>query len=365
MHTMTNLVASNTLTKAVRGIGHAACLGILLLTGAEAGGQVSSSPTPISVIKGKEYTLQKWADGVYQATGGAGSQDCIVVNDRDVLVFDTGTTPGGARALLEDIKLITDKPVRWVVDSHFHYDHVGGNPAFGPDVQIIGHEYTRKAILTLDTLHREPYLSWINRIPSQVESLSKQVAAEKDPQKKAALEKQLATAQRDLDRSKEVVHIPPTITFDSKMVIYDGTREMQLLFLGRGHTAGDIVLYLPKERLVCSGDLVEGGLPYMGDAYFDDWVTTLERLKKLDFAVDLPGHGSPFSDKEHITHLQSYLKDLVSQVTPLQAQGVPPEEALKRIDLSSHEKDWPPRMRPLDIRGMRRLYEWLQERDSR
>lgn len=323
-----------------------------------------TTPLPISVIKGKEFNLEKWADGVYLATGGAGSQDCIVVNDRDVLLFDTGTTPGGARALLEDLKLITDKPVRTVVNSHWHYDHVGGNAAFGPDVQIIGHENTRKAILTRDTLHIEPYLSWITRTNEQYELLTKEVAAEQDPEKKAALEKRLARATRDYERSKEIVHIPPTVTFDSRMTLYKGNREIQLLYLGKGHTAGDIVMYLPKERIVCSGDLIEGGISYLGDGYFDEWVTTLEALKKLDFAVDLPGHGAPFSDKEHITHLQNYLTDLIKQVSQLRAQGIGPEEAMKRIDLSSHEKDWPPRMRPIDIRGMHRVYEYLQERDA-
>src|SRR4051812_22204733 len=85
--------------------------------------QEPTGPQPLSTVKGAEYTIEKWADGVYFATGGTGSQSCVVVNDRDVLLFDVGTTPGGARALMQDVKLITDKPVRTVVNSHFHYDH--------------------------------------------------------------------------------------------------------------------------------------------------------------------------------------------------------------------------------------------------
>src|SRR6185436_6395292 len=96
-----------------------------------------TGPRPVSIQKGAEYTLEKWADGVYLATGGTGSQSCVVVNDQDVLLFDVGSTPAGARALVEDVKRITDKPIRTVVNSHFHYDHAFGNAAFGPDVQII------------------------------------------------------------------------------------------------------------------------------------------------------------------------------------------------------------------------------------
>lgn len=325
----------------------------------------ASGATPLSTIKGKEFTVEKWADGVYQATGGAGSQECIVVGARDVLLFDSGTTPAGAKALLEDIKLITDKPVKTVVNSHFHYDHVGGNSVFGPDVQLIGHTYTRTAITTLDPTHREPFASYGRNTAARMESAQKQLAGETDPAKKAQLQPQLAVAQRDAERIKEISFVPPRITFDSKLFIDDGTREIQLLFLGRGHTAGDIVMYLPKEKIVCSGDLVEGGLPYMGDGYFDEWVTTLQNLKALDFDLDLPGHGRPFREKSHITNLQSYLKDLVAKVEVLRSQGVTPEQAVSRIDLSSHEKDWPPRMRPIDIRGMRRVYQWLDERGAK
>ncbi len=298
--------------------------------------EMPSGPQPVSALKGAEYTLEKWADGVYLATGGTGSQSCVVVNEQDVLLFDVGTTPAGARALMEDVKRITDKPVRTVVNSHFHYDHAFGNGAFGPDVQIIGHRYTQTAIKTFDTLHREPFLSWIGRAQG-----------------------------RDLERSKEIVPIPPTVTLDTSMVMQKGSREIRLLFLGRGHTAGDVVMFLPKERIVCSGDLIEGGISYMGDGYFDEWVKTLEALKQLDWTLALPGHGRPFRDKAHVTALQSYLTDVVEQVSRIRAKNVPAEEALKQLDLSSHEKDWPPRMRPLDIRGMRRIYQWLEERAAR
>ena len=293
----------------------------------------SGGPQPMTTVKGAEYTLEKWADGVYLATGGTGSQSCVIVNDQDVLLFDVGSTPGGARALMQDVKLVTDKPVRTVVNSHFHYDHAFGNGAFSPDVQIIGSRYTQTAIKTFDTLHREPFLSWVSRAQGE-----------------------------NLERSKEIVPIAPSVVVESRTVLKKGSREIQLLFLGRGHTAGDLVMFLPKERIVCSGDLIEGGISYMGDGYFDDWVKTLEAMKKLDWTVCLPGHGRPFNDKAHVTALQSYLTDVVDQVARIRAKNVPAEEALKQLDLSSHEKDWPPRMRPLDIRGMRRIYQWLEER---
>jgi len=356
-----------TMTKSLSlaiGLVLAGALVVPLPSSAQPAGQEGlTGPSPISIVEGAEYTLEKWADGVYLATGGTGSQNCVIVGDRDVLLYDVGSTPAGARALLEDIKLVTDKPVRTVVNSHFHYDHINGNGAFGPDVQIIGHNYTRTALLTFDTFHREPLSSWLVRNSSEgVEALSKQIAAEQDPQQKAALERRLSETQKNVERAKEIVLTPPNMTFDSKMLLNKGGREIQLLYLGRAHTAGDIVLLLPQERIVCSGDMMEGGIAYLGDGFFDEWVTTLDALKELDFDLCLPGHGRPFSGKQHITDFQSYLTDLINQVASVRAQGISAEEALGRVDLSAHEKNWPPRLRPLDLRSMRRIYQWLEER---
>jgi glyoxylase-like metal-dependent hydrolase (beta-lactamase superfamily II) len=100
----------------------------------------------------------------------------------------------------------------------------------------------------------------------------------------------------------------------------------------------------------------------MGDAFFDEWVTTLEALKKLNFTLVLPGHGRPFRDKSIITAFQSYLKDVTAQVSNLRRQGVTPEEAAKRVDLTSHQKDFPEIQSPgADQRGVRRFYQWLDE----
>jgi cyclase len=316
------------------------------------------------VTQGKTYKFEKVADGVYYATGGFGSNNVVIVNDQDVLVVDDGATPAAARAFLEDIKKITNKPVRYVVNTHFHYDHTDGNSVFGPEVQIIAHEYVRTAIATFNVLNREPFItSQKTAVPARMETLAKQIAAEKDPRKKAALQKDLAAAQTTWSQLQEIRPTPPNVTYSSEMVLHRGSREIQLLFLGRGHTAGDTVVYLPAERIVCTGDLMESRLAYMGDAFFDEWVATLDALKKMDFALVLPGHGVPFSDKGLIAAFQSYLSDFTNKVAGLRAQGMTPEEAARRVDLASHQKDFPQIMGPgADLRGVRRIYAWMDER---
>jgi glyoxylase-like metal-dependent hydrolase (beta-lactamase superfamily II) len=337
---------------------------VTLATSFAANAQPVPPSTPYPVIKGKTYQFEKVADGVYYATGGLGSNNVVIVNDADVLIVDTGTTPATARAFVADIKMLTDKPIRYVVNTHWHYDHTDGNSIFGPDVQIIATDFLRMAMTTYDVLHREPFLTSTTPYePAAQDALKKQIADEKDAAKKAQLSKQLADMQKIAVDLKEIKPTPPNVTYSSKMILHRGKREIDLLFLGRGHTGGDTVIYLPAEKIVCTGDLMESRLAYMGDAYFDEWVTTLDALKKLDYNVDLPGHGIPFTNKSLVTAYQAYLTDLTGQVEKLKAQGVPADEAAKRVDLMKYAKDFPQITGPgADLRGVRRIYAWLDER---
>ena len=335
--------------------------------GGWAQGNAGITYTSGPVTKGKVFNFEKITDGVYYATANGtmitGSNDVVIVNDNDVMLVDAGTTPAVARALVQDVKLLTDKPIRWVVNTHFHYDHTDGNSIFGPEVQIIAHEYVRYAILNLDVLHREPFKTAAANLPEQIESLKKQVSAEKDAQKRSSLQQQLAATELEQKQFAEIKPAPPTMTYKSNLTLRRGQRDIQLLFLGRGHTPGDTVVFLPKERIVCTGDLMESRLAYMGDAIFDEWINTLDALKKLDFDTVLPGHGVPFHEKALITAYQSYLKDLTAQVAKLRAQGLTADQAAQKVDLTSHKADFPQITGPgADPRGVRRMYQWMDER---
>jgi cyclase len=264
---------------------------------------------------------------------------------------------------LEDLKLITDKPVRWVVNTHFHFDHTNGDSVFGPEVQIIAHEYVRHAILDLDVLHREPFRTAMTNLPIQADALEKQIADEKDPAKHEGLEKQLAAKQADWAEFKAVKPTPPTMTYTSKLTLYQGQREIQLLYLGRGHTQGDTFVYLPKERIMCTGDMMESQPAYMGDALFDEWLKSLDALKEMNFDTVLPGHGVPFHEKSLITAYQNLLRDFMSQVTELRKQGLTADQAAPKVDLTAHKADFPQIQGVgAEVRGVRRMYEWMDEK---
>jgi cyclase len=320
--------------------------------------------TTTPIVSGA-HRFEKVADGIFYATSAGtmqiGANSPVFITDTEAIVVDSGTSPAAGRALMQDVKALTDKPIKYVVDSHYHYDHLFGNQAFGSDVQIIGHDNTR-ARLGVNTLEQYTFLTSVRPIPQRIEALRERIAQEQDPQQKAALERQVQNALSYQEQVKEVRQTPPNLTFDNTMTLVRGGREFRLLFLGRGHTDTDVVVYLPRERVVATGDLMESILSYMGDSYPEEWIATLEKLKALDFDTVLPGHGVPFKGKERITAFQDYLRDLQTQAMALRRQGLSAEEAAPKIDLTRHAATFPQiRAAGIDPAVARRIYRVAQD----
>jgi cyclase len=312
------------------------------------------------VVRGA-HRFEKVADGVFYATASGtmnvGSNSPVIVTDDEALVIDSEITPAAARALVADLKAVTSKPVRYVVDSHYHYDHAHGNQVFTPDAQVIGHDNTRRRMLT-NVLEQYTYLNSVQPIPARVEVLKQRIAQEADPQQKAALERQVANSLAYLEQVKETIVTPPNLTFDKTMTLYRGGREIRILYLGRGHTDTDVVVYLPRERIVCTGDLMESVVSYMGDSFPEDWIATLGRLKAIDFDTVMPGHGVVFKGKTKIEAFQKYLRDVITQVTALRKQGLSAEAAAQKVDVTAYASEFASiRGVGIDAAAVRRIYQ--------
>jgi cyclase len=307
------------------------------------------------------HRFEQVADGVYYATASGtmnvGANSPIFVTDQDAIVIDSEITPAAGRALAADLKAITDKPIRYVIDSHYHYDHAFGNQVFIDSAQVIGHDNTRKRLSNDDTLHQATYLTSVNPVPERVKALRERIATEQDAQQKAALERQVTNSLNYLEQVKEIRVTPPSLSFDRSMTLLRGGREIRLLYLGRGHTDTDVVTYLPKERIVATGDLMESVVSYAGDSYPEEWIATLDRLKQLDFDTVLPGHGVVFHGKDKITAFQKYLRDVIAQVTALRQQGLSAEAAAAKVDVTAYRSEFANiRGVGIDPAAVRRLY---------
>ena len=336
----------------------------LLRPGGEALAQGGPRP-PGSNYKSPAFTFNKIADGVYHAVGTGNlvvmSNAAVIEGDTDVLVVDSHVTPGGAWALREELKGVTSKPIRYVVNSHFHFDHSHGNQIYGPEVEIIGHEFARAQMVAGKSIDSRAHDFFVGGVPATIKTLEGRLAAATDEKERATLQSQLEVQRNHLEGTKSVKATPPNVTLTHTMTLHRGSREIRILHLGRAHTAGDVVVYLPKERIVATGDLLVEGTSYMGDAFFTEWIDTIEVLKTLDFDTVLPGHGRAFQGKAKLEHWQAYLRDFWAQAQKFHQAKVPWEEAAKQVDLRGNAVNYPT-IRAAGItpnHGMLRAYEIL------
>jgi cyclase len=276
----------------------------------------SGGPAPARL-----FDLKKVADGIYGAiakpTAMLNCNAAVIVNRDHVLVVDTHSKPSAAKALIRQIRdEITELPVRYVVDSHLHGDHAMGNEAypevFGAGVEVISSVKTRE---WLEKLGMPRLKQSLVGLPGQIAELRARLEAIKDESERAALRAHvdgLEAYQKEMTPPRVTL---PTMTFERRLVIHRGGREIHLLFLGRAHTAGDVVAFVPSERVVATGDLMHGLLPYMGDGFPDEWPVTLRALEVLEFERVIPGHGSIQEGKSVLAQFRGYVEEVTERVS--------------------------------------------------
>lgn len=282
------------------------------------------------------FELKPVADGVYAAIAKPATKvNCngaVILLDDGVMVVDTFSKPSAARALMEQIKSVTPKPVKYVVDTHFHWDHYYGNEvylgAWPAGVEIISTDATRQNIEQrgIPRVKRE-----ILEVPKEIETLKADLAKAADATKKAEIQENLRQTEAYLAELKAMRVTLPTLTFDRSLILYRQSRTVEILYLGKGHTDGDAVVYLPKEKVIITGDALHGWTPYMGDSYPYDWIRMLEATEKLDFDYIIGGHGGVMRGKGQFQMWEQYFRDLLAETAAAYAQGATLEETRQRV----------------------------------
>ena len=171
----------------------------------------------------------------------------------------------------------------------------------------------------------------LDGLPRQIADLRARLEASQDESERAALRAHiegLEAYQKEMTPPRVTL---PTMTFDRRLVIHRGGREIHLLFLGRAHTAGDVVAYIPSERVIATGDLMHGLLPYMGDGFPDEWPATLRALEALEFDRVIPGHGSIQEGKSVLAQFRGYVEEITEKVARGVERGQPLDELKKTI----------------------------------
>ena len=281
------------------------------------------------------FELVKVKDGIYAALAKPqyklNCNAAVIINEDDVLIVDSHSKPSAAKALLKQIGKITKNPVRYVVNTHFHYDHARGNQAFfsnySHEVTLISSEQTRMDLIGIETARLKREVSELPGIVANLEQDFERESNSKRKQELAATLNQARTYQQEL---KSVELVLPQLTFDRSMILHKKDREIMFLFLGRGHTSGDIVVYLPREKVLATGDLVTAWVPGMNDGFPNEWIATLGEISKLSIESVIVGHGA-VSGRHVIEVQQNFLNEFISAVRAEIRKGSTLEQAQKSV----------------------------------
>ena len=242
----------------------------------------------------KKVSFDKLSDHAYAYTAEGDPNTGIIIGDDAVMVIDTQATPVMAQDVIRRIREVTDKPIKYVLLSHYHAVRVLGASAYGAE-HIIASEDTRDLIVERGQFDKDSEIGRFPRLFQNVESVPDGLTW-------------------------------PTMTFNKKMTLWLGKLEVQILQLGRGHTKGDTVAWLPQEKILFSGDLVEfDATPYAGDAYFQEWPQTLDNIAALKPEKLVPGRGAALQTPEQVqaglAGTRAFISDLYESVKASAAQG--------------------------------------------
>jgi glyoxylase-like metal-dependent hydrolase (beta-lactamase superfamily II) len=268
-----------------------------------------------------------------------------VIEHRDGLVLiDAGVSHGTGVRIVELVRSISSKPVKSVVVTHWHGDHYLGLSAIRaawPQAEIIAHQQAAADIdarmkqfpRAQSTTYEAERIRTLRESSAQLEA--NEVAKAATPEERAGWRK--ATVEHLALRLADVPGtylILPQRTFTDSLTLDDPVVPVTLLFLGRANTSGDIVAWLPRQRVLVTGDIVVAPVPFMFNVYPAEELTVLERLRGLPFQVLVPGHGTLQRDRKYLDLLSELLRDVRAQVGPLAREGVALDSVAGRTDFS-------------------------------
>jgi glyoxylase-like metal-dependent hydrolase (beta-lactamase superfamily II) len=294
-------------------------------------------------------TVTKLADGIYEIRHPDApdtfpqSNTTVVIGDRGVLVVDSCLLPSTAREDVAQIRQWTDKPVTYLLNTHWHFDHTLGNATYQaafPGVQIVATRPTQQTIADFNP-------GAVARYPSRAERFQKILESGKGPDGRPLSEGDRKDYERSLAglapvvaEFRNVVQVPPNVAFDRELTIDLGNRTVELLFLGRGNTAGDAIAYLPGEKILMTGDLLVHPVPYLFGGFPVDHPKTLRAMAALDAQTIVPGHGEILRDKQYIFQVAEFLEAVDAAMEKEVDAGRTLEEVQNGFPKSFDVKTW-------------------------
>ena len=275
------------------------------------------------------FRLEQLADGVFAALSTdprwATSNAGFVNLGNRTLVFDSFASPKAAQELRLAAEQETGHPVRWVINSHFHGDHVRGNQVFTPQASVVASAATRQLIANSAERIELALKTW----PQTILDLQEQADKESDAEKRQSLREQIEGMETQLSVFATLRLPLPQLTFEHRLTFHGSRRTAIVIAFDGGHTDSDSILWLPQDHILFAGDLLFcGGHPWVGDGDPLRWKEILERMESLEPTAIVPGHG-PMATIPDLASLRRYLTDIDDLLQNAIQTGLSKEEVEK------------------------------------
>lgn len=301
-----------------------------------------------------EFDVQKLAEGVYAVIRRDvpglwfNPNNVFIIGDKDVIVVDSNISSASTKDILAALKKLTNKPVKYVINTHWHEDHIIGNRVWRdvfPGVEFIAHESTLKDLPAIGLANRKQA---IEGVPGLTKLLKNQIEKKKDLSGNDLTEEGRISYEHDIKileqytlESSNFQTVMPTITVKDKLTLKHGKRIIDIKYLGRAHTAADLVIHLPNEGILITGDLIVFPVPLVGSTSFPiEYVATLEKLLSLKHTILVPGHGPVMRDDLYAKQLIQLLTSIKQQTESAITRGETLEQTRKSVNLDELKKQF-------------------------
>ena len=269
-----------------------------------------------------------------------------IIGSEAVLVVDSGEFPALTRRMIVDIKSKTNKPVRYLVNTHWHSDHIVGNGVYAsefPGLSIISTTFTRQAMNDYQSKFLEMQKT---AYPQAMEGFKKALQESKKPDGAPMTEEDkrffsgvVEVLGELIPQLKDIKYVGPNVTFTDQISIDLGGRDVKVLWLGKANTAGDALVYVPDQQFLATGDVVVWPTPYATNSYIGSWINLMDKLLAMDVSTIVPGHGPVMHDKSYMQTVRRLLVDLNDQTRQAVAQGLSLDETKKKVNLQSYKDE--------------------------
>jgi glyoxylase-like metal-dependent hydrolase (beta-lactamase superfamily II) len=300
----------------------------------------------------RNFNVEKIADGVYAlirtepASLWFNPNNVFIIGKRDVIVVDANISSEYTREVLAELRKLTDKPVKYVINTHWHEDHIIGNRVYRdafPGVRFVAHRSTLTDLPEIGGANRKGSLQngrgFVGLLEGKLDKGENLAGQPITAEERAGYSSDIKIVSSYLAESKNFEIILPSVLVDDRLELTQETRRIEVRFLGRAHTGADLVVYLPKEKILVSGDLIVHPVPLVGSTSYPlEYAATLERLSSIDAEVIVPGHGPVMRDKKYLKAMTGLLSSIKQQADASAGRGETLEQFRKSFDLGEFQK---------------------------